>query len=669
MKKILYLFSYAFIMPFLIINANAVSESISYQILSVFSSIWFYLILLVIILLFTVFIALAIFLQKRCKITKNKISNLTSEIKKSEKDYKLLFQNMIVPMAVTQDGKIMLLNKEMEKLTGFSKNNLGTMKIENCIHPDDYERVSSFHKQILTSEKDKISFDLRIFTDDKEIRHVHSDISRILWDKKPAILSLLLDNTEQIHAKAQIVESEEKFRLITENVSDIIWVVNLALDKITYISPSMIEISGYTIEEIEDKEFKSIVVPHYYDGFMDVINKNSKLIEENELTSTFDRYEMQMKHKNGTLNWTETEMKFYKNESNETIVICSTRNINSRKKDEAQINYLLNHDSLTGFKNRRCFEKLLKEYDQKEYYPLTIVFSDINGLKLTNDIFGHNVGDELIKKTADGLQSIAREKDVFARIGGDEFVILMPNTNFENASILVSKIKKELSKQKVYTINCNLSIGFDVKTNESQNIQTIKENAESEMYKEKAANGNVIYQEMLESILNAFYETSPNEKLHSQYTATMCEQLGRKLNLTGNEVYTLREAGRLHNFGKLPDSIKGNKIDPLDKAKSYPAVSYRILTLFDETVDIADFVYQHKENWDGSGYPKGLKGNEIPLISQILAISEHYVSLISGLYGNLYSVDEAQKIINSLSEINYNPEILKIFNEYIKENQ
>lgn len=652
------------IIPFFTIKTKAVVFNPTYKFLSVFGQTWFWLLLETL-----VFIILLILILNRTEKTQMKISQLRFDKKKSDDDYKLLFENMLVAIAVIQDNKIITVNQEMEKLTGYPRKFLIDLPVKKSIVPEDLDKTIAMHKQILETLKTKVTYDFRILRKDNEILQIHSDLLKIVWNNKPAILALLLDVTEKANAEAKIVESEEKFKLITENISDIIWVVNITLDKITYISPSMSEISGYSFEEMKTKEFKDFVVPEYYDGFMNLVKKNVLLLEENDNSSTFDRYEMQLKHRNGQFTWTETEMKFYKDKNDNTILICSTRNINSRKEDEEKINYLLNHDSLTGFKNRRSFEALMQEYDHPDNFPLTIIFSDVNGLKLANDIFGHNAGDELIQKSANALKKFAKENDVLARIGGDEFIALLPNTDAKKAKKIVADIKKTLSNEKVYTFNCNLSIGFDVKTDKSQSIETVKDNAESEMYKNKAASSKNFDKEMLKNILNVFYEANPNEKLHSEFTANVCERIGRKLNLTGNELYTLREAGKLHNIGRLPDYIKKVKVDSAEKTKSYPAISYRILNLFEETMDIADFIYQQKENWDGSGYPKGLKGNDISLISQILAISDYYVSLVSGHNMKIKAIVDAQKIINSFSGTKFNPVVVAAFNEFIKEQE
>jgi len=659
-----YLLTFLIIISFSVIQSNAITKSKSYLLFGHFSNYLPYLIAVLLIIIIIIFL-----FQTKHKKSKSQISSLADKVQITEKNYKLLFENMIAAIAVYQDNKIITVNEEMETLTGYSKQELANSPINKYVHSDDLKRVLSIQNKFFKTEATKINYEYRLIAKNNNIVYVNCDIIKTIWNNEPAILSLLTNITEQKKAKEQIFASEEKFKIITENVSDIIWIVNLKLNKIVYINPAMTILTGYTFDEIKNIKIDNILLANYYQEFMNIVAKNYKIINEDDNTNTYDRYEMQIKHRDGSIVWTETVMKFFKNENKEPLMLCSTRNIDDRKKDEEKINYLLNHDSLTGFYNRRSFESLLKKYDNKKYYPLTIIFSDMNGLKLANDIFGHTAGDELIQKSAKALKSAARENDVFARIGGDEFIILLPNTNFQEASMFMLQVKKALEKETVYTIQCSLAMGFDIKTNNQQNIEAIKENAENEMYKEKTESKKIFDQKILENIINTFYEIYPDEKFHSEHTSKMCEHIGKQLNLSGNEIYTLQEAGRLHNIGKLPNSLKGIKPDNLDTSKIYPAISYRILSLFDETIDIADFVYQHKENWDGSGYPKGLKGNQIHIISQILSISDHYVSLITGIYGNYTSVNEAVKIINSLSGKKFNPLVVKAFNEYIEKNK
>ena len=172
--------------------------------------------------------------------------------------------------------------------------------------------------------------------------------------------------------------------------------------------------------------------------------------------------------------------------------------ITDRKKKEEEIKYLSSHDMLTGLQNKWSFEKNLEIVDTPENLPISIIFADINALKLTNDIFGHSAGDELIIKSSQILKKHCRNNDIIARIGGDEFIILLPNTNKENAKKVVDRINQAFSDSCVVAIKCSLSIGMDTKVSEDQSLKEIMSNAEDAMYRDKA----VSYTHLLEESIN-----------------------------------------------------------------------------------------------------------------------------------------------------------------------
>lgn len=110
----------------------------------------------------------------------------------------------------------------------------------------------------------------------------------------------------------------------------------------------------------------------------------------------------------------------------DAAVLGFISDINDRKTKEQEIQYHSYHDHLTDLYNRRYYEEVLKRFDHQEYLPFSIILGDVNGLKLTNDAFGHLVGDKLLQTVAGALKSVCRANDVAARIGGDEFALLLP---------------------------------------------------------------------------------------------------------------------------------------------------------------------------------------------------------------------------------------------------
>jgi diguanylate cyclase (GGDEF)-like protein/PAS domain S-box-containing protein len=309
--------------------------------------------------------------------------------------------------------------------------------------------------------------------------------------------------------------------------------------------------------------------------------------------------------------------------------VITFSDITERRQKEAQIQFLNCHDSLTGLSNRRCFEQQSQLFDVPGQLPLSVLFADINGLKMTNDIFGHAAGDELIKKTAAILRQSCRADDLIARVGGDEFIVLLPKTTPADAAKIVQRIREGFEQERVSSIRCSISIGCDTKNHAGQSLQLVMANAENGMYKDKAVNRKAVNDDIIETIQETLHARNPNEHRHALAVRELCGRLGRALGLSATEVSKAVRSGYLHDIGKitledrflLPELVEDEDFEYI---REHPVVGYRILNLFDDTVDVAEYVYGHHEHWDGTGYPRGLAGDHIPLISRIIAITESY---------------------------------------------
>ena len=337
--------------------------------------------------------------------------------------------------------------------------------------------------------------------------------------------------------------------------------------------------------------------------------------------------------------------------------------ITERKKREETIQYLSRHDTLTGLYNRMYFEESLIEIDIPDNLPLSVIFADINGLKMTNDIFGHIAGDELIKKSAEILVQSCREDDIIARVGGDEFIILLPKTNRENAEKVVSRIKTRFSTARVEAIKCSISLGSDTKVSLEQSLEEIRSNAENAMYKDKVMNRRTINKDIIYTIIDTLHSKHPEEKRHSITVSELCGEVGAALHLSKSEINKLKRAGYLHDIGKitLDDNIlyKERLTDEEHEImQQHSATGYRILSLFDDKLDLAEYIYSHHEMWDGSGYPRGLKGEQIPFIPRIISIVETYGRMLNR---EKLPKKAAIKVIQEGIGKQFDPEIAELF--------
>lgn len=314
--------------------------------------------------------------------------------------------------------------------------------------------------------------------------------------------------------------------------------------------------------------------------------------------------------------------------------VITFSDITERKKREEEIRYLNCHDTLTGLHNRRCFEDNIARIDTTEHLPLSIIFADLNGLKLTNDIFGHEAGDELIKKSSEILRQSCREHDAIARVGGDEFIIVMPNTGEEQAGMVMARIRAGFADARVAAIKCSMALGADTKTNMAQPLEEVIANAENAMYQDKTINRTSVNKDIIETILETLHARQSMEKQHSSGVRDLCARIGAALKLAASDVAKLKRAAYLHDIGKitLDDHVlTGEALTEaeMEAMQHHAVVGYRILNLFDDTLDLAEYVYSHHERWDGRGYPRGLKGEQIPLIARIISIAETYDRVIS----------------------------------------
>ena len=355
-------------------------------------------------------------------------------------------------------------------------------------------------------------------------------------------------------------------------------------------------------------------------------------------------------------------------EGNITGVVLVFRDFTEKKKSQDDIKYLSFHDHLTGLYNRRFFEAELKRLDTKRNLPLTIVMGDVNGLKLINDSFGHATGDQLLIKAAEAIKKGCRADDIIARIGGDEFVILLPKTDGFEAEQLIKRMKGLSKKERVGDVEISISFGCETKKSEAEEIESILKKAEDKMYNNKLFEGPSIRGKVIHNIINTLNKKSKREEAHSKRVSEICERMGDALGLKENKIKELKAVGQIHDIGKIviADDVlnKPGKLtdDEWAEMKRHAETGYRILSTANDMSEMAEYVLHHHERWDGKGYPKGLKGEAIPLESRIIAIADAYDAMTSDRpYREAISRDAAIEEIRKNAGTQFDPELVEIF--------
>lgn len=439
-------------------------------------------------------------------------------------------------------------------------------------------------------------------------------------------------------------------------------------DRILRVNKAFEEIFGYPAEEVEGENLNQLVVSsrHRQEG-----EELSSRVLEGEIVQK----ETVRKRRDGKLINVIVLGIPIQLDDEQIGVYGIYRDITERKKKEDKIKYLSFHDSLTGLYNRTYFEEELKRLDTERQLPLSIIMGDVNSLKLTNDAFGHDKGDKLLQRVADVLRSSSRSEDIIARWGGDEFIVLLPRTNFSDARKIKKRINKKCQEQECI-IPVSIALGIATKENKEEKIEEVLKNAEDRMYENKMSQSNTVK----ESILNSLKERLLNNGFQTNKSIERMKRTAVKFgNYLGLSEMKKNKIKKIISFKDIAEitlsnellaaEIKGDiKEDNLEELKKHTETAYHIAKNTPELAHVAEDILYHHERWDGEGFPAGLKGEEIPLTIRLITIVEDYDVMVNGRsYSKPIEGNRALQKLKDKAGKKYDPELVRGFLEVIKE--
>jgi len=356
------------------------------------------------------------------------------------------------------------------------------------------------------------------------------------------------------------------------------------------------------------------------------------------------------------------------------VLLSIIFDVTEREKAMKEIKHLAYHDYLTGIYNRRYFEETFLSLDTEENRPLAIITGDINGLKMVNDHFGHAIGDELIKEMVRSVQSIIRDKDILARIDGDEFVILLTKSSEEDALELTNRLEDELERYVEIVNNGNakvylsVSFGCGIQKDDLQSMDKLMKESEAQLYRKKYYNARSTRSNMITAMMSTLFQKSEREKMHSERVGKYCQAIAKELNWDLKRINKIKVAGDLHDIGKIGinEAIlnKEGKLndEEWELMKQHPIKSAKILGETEQYKDIAYVVAAHHERWDGTGYPEGLEGDAIPIKARIIAVADAYDAMTETRpYRESYSKKEAILELKKCAGTQFDPNIVDVF--------
>ena len=349
-------------------------------------------------------------------------------------------------------------------------------------------------------------------------------------------------------------------------------------------------------------------------------------------------------------------------------MVVSFKDITKKINKDKEIDYITYHDGLTGAYNRNFYNEEIKKIDIEENLPISVIMGDVNGLKLTNDAFGHLMGDKLLVSATNIMTRVCRDNDIVVRWGGDEFIILLPKTKEEEVQKISERIKEECLKEKIEMINISISLGYDTKNTNDYDLEKSITNAEEMMYKIKMLDSKSVKSRTLKLIANTLYEKSERDDLHSKDVSQICKLIGKTMGMSKEKISELEILGDIHDIGKVGVSQNIlNKVGELsneewEDIRKHPQTGYHIVSSSSDISFLGESVLTHHEKYDGSGYPKGLKGDEIPLMARILSIADAYDAMVSYRpYRKTKTRDEAIEELRKYSGTQFDPKIVEIF--------
>ena len=568
---------------------------------------------------------------------------------------KYLKNNIKAVLNCVKKIKIVDINKAAVYLYRAKSKNDFIKRINKVFIKESYE---SLGKGIIAIAQGKRKFEIELANKTLSGEKIYSLIKCIILPNNENIYSKALISISDITLNKETEEKKQqneiKYYSLFHNSLDGIYISTMD-GKYINANPALIKILGYS----NKKELLSINIPkQLYVSAKDRPPPHKR-------TKPF---ETRLKKKDGTIIWVEISSTVIYERGTPIFYQGIVRDITKRKEAENEIKYLSFHDKLTGMYNRAYFEEELKRLDTKRQLPLSFIIGDVNGLKLVNDTYGHETGDRLLIQISKILKSCFRDEDITSRWGGDEFITILPSTNMRDALKIARRIKEICKKKSTKALPLSISLGVSTKIDNNKSTDTIIKEAEDKMYEYKLTERQDVHSLIISSLdknlLKKGYETAE----HIRRMRDRVAELGESLKLDKDKIHELKMLATLHDIGKitLTDILvfKPGELNPEEwkEIRRHPEIGYNIAQTSSEFRSIAEGILYHHERWDGRGYPKGIKKDDIPLTSRIISIVDAYDAMTNDRpYRKSISKKQAINELKRNSGFQFDPFILKKF--------
>jgi diguanylate cyclase (GGDEF)-like protein len=378
----------------------------------------------------------------------------------------------------------------------------------------------------------------------------------------------------------------------------------------------------------------------------------------------------------GSIRWIkDRSFPIYDDSGKAHRIVGIAADITDLKLGEEKLKYLSLHDPLTGLYNRIYFEEEMSRLEKARYDRVGIVSCDVDGLKLVNDTLGHDRGDSLLVAAAKVIKECFREGDLVARIGGDEFSAILPNTTESAVENACQRIQDAVAAYNATNpeLPLSISVGFAIKNGFHKNLKDVFKEADNNMYREKLYRTQSVRSTIVKSLVDTMKARDFTTEKHVIRLEKLLISLAALIGLSESTQSDLSLLAKFHDIGKvgISDSILF-KEGPLTSEEwkemmRHCEIGYRIALSASELIPIADWILKHHEWWNGQGYPFGIKGEEIPIECRLLAIADAYEAMTSVRpYRRAFSHEEAVAELIKNSGTQFDPKLLKKFLQMVE---
>ena len=423
-----------------------------------------------------------------------------------------------------------------------------------------------------------------------------------------------------------LMENLDTYQFITDKLEDIVFLQDENFC-IFYINESISRLLGWNQQDLMHQEAFSL----YHPEDREKVAEAMQTLKESSQEIVF---EVRMRHHDSYYLWVESRTRMFSYDT-KRVIMSINRDISQRKQTEEQIKFMTFHDSLTGLFNRNYFEQEMRRVAESRYSKAGLIICDVDCLKFINDTLGHKSGDTLIQAAGATLLSSFRVSDMVARIGGDEFAVLLPDASQKDLDQAVKRIQKNMRRfsRQNPEFPLHMSIGFSLADEPPFDMQALFKQADDAMYQNKLYSKRMHKSDAFHILMTILKKREPDTEKRRAQLESILQEMSNSLKISDQDRDFLLLFAKVYNIGLLgvPQEIvaKDSSLSPEERQtlRQQAETAYRIAQHTSELQPIADWIYKQHEWWNGQGYPTGTSGEDIPLPSRIMAVARAYTAM------------------------------------------